>query len=116
MVIYGKERQFKATIGAMADIAKLCPGGDLNRLGEAFTGSFAGLVDTMAAFIVALNKGYEDAMRFENPEKAQQPLTVEEVKSLTQSQMMQLQEAARLALSQDSKTEVEAEPLKKTKA
>lgn len=115
MIIYGKERKFRATVGAMAEIAQLCPGGDLGKLDQALTGSFAEVIGTMAKVIVALNKGYESAMRFEAPELKQDPLTVDEVLSLTQSEIALLQAEAKAAMAGDVKTQVDAEPLKKTK-
>ena len=34
MEIYGKERGFSLTVRAASNVARLCPGGDLSKMGE----------------------------------------------------------------------------------
>ena len=112
MVVNGKERKFRLTVGAAAEISDLCPEGDLNRLDEVLSGvSTAKALRTAAKVIVALNKAYEES---ENPE-AEKPdtLTVREVLALDIAVFQELEDEAVLAFNADKKTEVELEIPKK---
>ena len=113
MNVYGKERGFLMTVGASAEIAKLCPGEKLENLSKVFgegAGDAASL-ETTAKLIVALNKGYEENLHFTDPSHPAQPLTVPEVLSLTVDDFRQLQSEAVAAML--PKREIESEPVKK---
>ena len=113
MEIYGKERGFSLPVKAAADIARLCPGGDLKKLGEILNGdNFAVNLDVISKFIVAMSAAYEERKHFETGEEPN-PLTLEEVQSLTMDELKNVQQAAFEAFNGDAKPTVEAEPLKK---
>ena len=100
MQVYGREVGFRFTVGASAKIADLCPDGDIERLGELLNGSYGQVSRDTAAIVVALNEGYEQAQRFEDPAYKPRPL-------------MELQQAALAAWVEDKKPTVEVEPEKK---
>lgn len=106
MIINGIDRQFYLTVGASCAIADLCPDGDLANIGSLlFTGKYADNMRTIAKFIVALNRGYEDREHAD----AEKPnyLTVKELMSLTMDEFHQAEQEAIAAYSSGTKTEVE---------
>lgn len=113
MQIYGREVGFRFTVGASAKISDLCPDGDITRLGEVLEGQYGQVTRDTAAIMVALSEGHEQARFFEEPGYKPQPITAEEVMSLTMSEFNALQQAALAAWTEDSKPTVEVEPEKK---
>lgn len=113
MIVYGKERGFLMTVGASAEIAKLCPGEKLENLSAVFSedAGDAASLETTAKLICALNKGYEFNKKFSDPDYQPAPLTVEEVLSLTVNAFKDLQSEAVAAMV--PKREIETEPIKK---
>lgn len=105
MTINGIDRHFFLTVGASCAIADLCPDGDMANIGALFEGRFADNMRTIAKFIVALNRGYEDR---EHPD-AEKPnyVTVKELMSLTMDEFHQAEREAFAAYSSGTKTEVE---------
>lgn len=110
MIINGKERNFFLTVGASCSIAELCPDGDIANIGKLFAGGrYSKNMTTIAKFIAAMNRGYEERM---NP-GAEKPdvLTVRELMSLTMDEFTQAENEAFAAFNGDSKTTIEtAEP------
>ena len=113
MQIYGREVKFRFTVGASAKISDLCPDGDITRLGEVLEGQYGQVTRDTAAIMVALSEGHEQARSFEEPGYKPQPITAEEVMSLTMSEFNALQQAALAAWTEDSKPTVEVAPEKK---
>lgn len=114
MVIHGKERGFALTIGATIEIAEFCPNGDISRVGDAITkGGYAKQMRNIVKLIVALNRGYEEKRKFEEPGYASEPLTEAEVASLTTGELTELQVEAMAAFGQDAQSTVETKPSKK---
>lgn len=113
MQIYGREVGFRFTVGASAKISDLCPDGDITRLGEVLEGQYGQVTRDTAAIMVALSEGHEQARSFEEPGYKPQPITAEEVMSLTMSEFNALQQAVLAAWTEDSKPTVEVEPEKK---
>lgn len=113
MQVYGREVDFRFTVGASAQISDLCPDGDIERLGELLNGSYGQVSRDTAAIIVALSDGYEQNQRFEDPAYKPRPLSVEEIMSLRPAEFMELQQAALAAWVEDKKPTVEVEPEKK---
>ncbi len=106
MEVLGKERRFKLTIGAAAEIADFCPEGDIGRIGELLgSGSTAKSLRASAKLIAALNRGYEEA---ENP-RAEHPdcLTVRDVLSLDADVFGELLQEAVKAFAEDQKPKTE---------
>lgn len=113
MQVYGREVGFRFTVGASAQIADLCPEGDIQRLGELLDGQYGQVSRDTAAIVAALSEGYEQARRFEDPAYKPRPLSAEEVMSLRPAEFMELQKAAMAAWAADKETTVEVEPEKK---
>lgn len=112
MNIYGKDYNFLLTVGAASEISDLCPDGDMERLPEVFSGSFAKTARTAAKLMVALSKGYEEAQSFAAPGYEMHPLTEALVMSLPQDVFMALQSEAVDAFTASMKTEVEVDAKK----
>lgn len=101
MIINGIERKFFLSVGASCAIAELCPDGDIANIGALFEDRYAKKMSTIARFIVALNRGYEDRV---HPD-AEKPnyLTYKEVMSLTMDEFNQAESEALSAYSNDTK-------------
>lgn len=113
MEIYGKERGFSLTVRAASKVARLCPGGDLGRMGEVLNGkNFADNLDVISKFIQYMSEGYEERKHFETGAEPD-PLTLDEIQSLTMDELTQLQQAAFSAFAGDAKPSVETESSKK---
>lgn len=114
MIIHGKERGFALTIGATIEIAEFCPNGDISKIGDAISrGGYARQMANICKLIVALNKGYEERRAFEEAGYIPDPITEQEVRSLTTKDLTELQGEAMAAFAQDSRTTVETKPSKK---
>lgn len=113
MKINGYDYHFLLTVGASADIADLCPDGDMANLTQLLDGGFSQSIGATAKLIAALSKGYEDAQKFAVEGYEPHYLTVGEIMTLTQSQFTDLQREAVEAFTESRKTTVEAEPSKK---
>lgn len=109
MIIHGKERKFLLTVGASAEIAELCPDGDLSRIGEALGVSFAKNLRFIARMIAAMSRGYEENRKYMEPGYEPDPLTVNEVLSLQMSEIKELQDEAFAAFKADTAPSVEVE-------
>lgn len=117
MKIHGREIGMRLTIGATLEIAKLTPHENIDEIGELIGNStFAGQMNLIVKFIVAMSKGYESAKRFEDPTYTPNPLTEEEILSLDMQTLTALQEAAFAAYKGDSEVTVEVEEPKKEPA
>ncbi len=107
MIIHGKERGFALTIGATIEIAEFCPNGDISRIGDAITkGGYSCQMTNICKLIVALNRGYEARKAFEEAGYVPDPLTEQEVRSLTTADLTILQAEAMAAFGRDSETTV----------
>lgn len=113
MELFGKERGFKMTVGASAEIAKLCPGKRLENLRAVFGNDAddAASLENTAAVVVALNRGYEQSMKFSDPSYKAEPLSVEQLLSLDMETFRAITSEAVLAMTPHR--EIESEPLKK---
>lgn len=113
MIVHGKERNFLLTVGASSEIADLCPGGDLSRIGEVLEGSYNKTLRTVAKMIAAMSRGYENNRKYEEPGYEPDPLTVDEIMSLPTKVLGELEAEALAKFSEDSGTSVEVEEPKK---
>ena len=116
MIVHGKERNFMLTVGASAEIADLCPGGDLGRIEEVLNGSFSSTIKTTAKMVAAMSFGYEQARSFDEPGYKPDPMSEEEVLSMSYPEMKELQEIVYSAFKAAMEKTVETEPSKKEKA
>lgn len=117
MRIYGKEYGFRLDVKAQADIAKLCPAGDIRRFNEIFKGAVtAEMFETVARVCVIMSEAYERRQCFEDLEHKFEPLPLDVAMSLDEVEFEQLQNEALARYSKDSTPTVETEPEKKTNA
>ena len=114
MTVHGKERGFLLTVGASAEIAELCPGGELDRIGEVLEGPYAKTLRMVAKIIAAMSRGYENNRKYEEPGYVPDPLTVDEILALPTPELKALEDEALAKFAQDTKPAVEVEPGKKT--
>lgn len=82
MEIYGRQYEFKLTVGAACEIAEHCPGGELQRFQELIQGPMASAMEGRTVFICALSRGAEEARAFAEPGYKPEPLTPALVRSL----------------------------------
>ena len=113
MKIHGKERGFLLTVGASADIAKLCPDGDMSRIGEALEGGFDKSMGVIMDMMLIMNKGYEQNKMYETPGYEMDLLTKDELMALPLADLMELQNFALAQFKADSAPEIELEEQKK---
>lgn len=111
MIINNKEYGFSLTVGASVAIAKLCPNGDISRIGEAVGGDYASTVETMCEIILALNSGHAAQEAFANRDANR--LTKEELMAMPPNLFMEIQQEAMKAFGIDIKGEIEVVSEKK---
>lgn len=113
MKVHGREVKFLRTVWAVNEVAKVCPMNDIGRIMEKLkTKSTVELNETWAVFICALNGGYEMAQKYEDKDYKPNPLTVEELYSLSEEDFTALIREATEAWYGDKIT-VEVEESKK---
>jgi hypothetical protein len=108
MKINGRDIKFEYTMQAYADIADICPDGDLKRMAEIFGGVGSTRIHNTTRFIVALNKAYMD-----KNEPDGQALTEKEVLNLDPETFIILQREALATFNKDQEQTVKAVPKKK---
>lgn len=113
MLIHGKERKFKLTVGASARVSEFCPDGDITRIADALKGSYATTMHNIAEIIAALSEGYENARAYEEEGYTPCPLTTPEILTLSMAELSALQNEALSAFSADAQTSVDLAPSKK---
>lgn len=119
MLIHGREVHFLLTVGATKKIARLCPDNDIQNISLVFEAKETDkMIDTLAALAEAMSEGYEKQQKYINPSYKPQPLTQEEVLSLTINELSDLQNELMNEIGAGMATDVDAEPektkLKKT--
>lgn len=114
MKIHGREVGFLRTVGATCKFAEACPDGDINKAGEIFSGNYTSSQLLAAKFIVYQNEGYEQDRKYSDAKYEPNPLTVDEVLSLTEEDFTALfQEALDTWLDEKATVETEAPKGKK---
>lgn len=113
MIVHGKERNFLLTVGASAEIAEMCPGGEISRIGEILEGPYNKVLRTTAKIIAAMSRGYENNRKYEEPGYVPEPLTVDEIMALPTGILHKLEEEALAKFNADTGTSVEIEEPKK---
>lgn len=105
----GKDIKFKHTVGAISELTKLAPNGDVNRLGEIFSEKDLSLTfDSAAQFLATLNKWYEKSLVFEIEGYTPDPVPLEWFMSLDTDEFSELMEDALHQFGVDDQTTVEA--------
>lgn len=113
MKVHGREVKFLRTVWAVNEVAKACPMNDIGRIMEKLkTESTVELNEMWATFICALNGGYEMAHKFEDKDYKPNPLTIEELYTLSEEDFSALIREATEAWYGDKIT-VEVEESKK---
>lgn len=113
MEINGREIKFLRTVKATADIAKMCPDGNIERLGELLGGNLSLTLETGAKIIHYLNEGYEMHKHFIDKTYQPQILSVEEIMYLDDVVFTELMKSAMAGLGNGAETTIEVEPTKK---
>ena len=105
MRIHGKEIGFSLTMGASAEIAKMCPDGDLKRIGELLDRPYAESIDFQVRLIEALNKGYAEEKKWEG--ESCDRLGQDELLSLSPQEFNSVALEAMAAFNRDSQGEID---------
>ena len=113
MEINGREIRFLRTVKATADLAKLCPDGDIERMGELFNGSLSTTLETGAKIIHYLNEGYEMNRHFMDRSYQPQVLGVEEIMYLDDKTFTDLMNSAMASMGVGAETTIELQENKK---
>ena len=105
----GKKIGFKRTVGAVSDLAKISPDGDISRIGEIINEKNLGAtVESSAQFLAILNKWYEKSLQFENKDYIPDPVPVEWFLMLDMEEFLDLLNDAMQQFTEDDKPTVEA--------
>ena len=115
MKVHGRNIGFLRTVKLTCELADMCPDGDLNKIGELFTGHMGDVQRNTAKFIALMNEGYEVSKSFEEPTYEPNPLSVEEILYLDDGTFTQLFEEASAVFMEDGKPTVEVQASKKKK-
>ena len=115
--VNGREVNFKYSVGACIELARLCPEGDIANLMAYLNDSEAGRrAESRMRFVCILSLMGEKAAAFETPGYKPAPLTYDEVASLTLEEFAEIFNAAIDAYGRDTHRTVRAIPSKKTEA
>ena len=109
MQIHGREIGFRRSVLATCRIAEICPGKDLNKLGDLLGGDIVTALETAVTFVCALNEAYEQHRKLEEPGYIPNPLTKEELLDDTEDTLMALVMDAVSVFQADGQTTVETE-------
>lgn len=105
----GRKIGFKRSVGAMQEIAKLAPGGDVNRFGEIFNAENMGAsLEGGAQFLAILNKWYEKSLVFEIEGYKPDPIPLDWFLLLDIEQFQALLDEAMSQFMEDDKPTIEA--------
>ena len=109
-----RELHFERTVWADRQLARLCPGNNIQRLGdvvdiEDFDAQMGGII----SIIRIMNEAYERKAHFLDSSHEIDVITVEELENLTEDELMELCNLAFEKFGIDGQTTVEAEPEKK---
>lgn len=110
MQINGHDYTFEFLTGAYDDIAKLCPGEDINNLGKLMTDSKS--FSNYVHMAVILSKWSEKHKKYLNPEYEPHYLTEDDCNFLSVTETMELAKAVNAAIEKGFGTLVKAEPAK----
>ena len=112
----GKKIGFKRTTGAMRDLTKLAPDGDINRFTEIFNEKNLGAsIEASAQFLSILNKWYEKALAFEDPGYTPDPVPEDYFLMLDMDSFTEVFNEAMAQFTEDDKPTVQAEAIKDKK-
>lgn len=116
MEIAGRNYGFMLTAGAAADLADMCPDGDISRMGELMADVNGKSLRDTAKVLAILSAGYEDNRQLMEPGYEPHPLTERMVLAMSMQQIRLLQDEAMGNFGTDAKTTVELADDKKKEA
>lgn len=116
MIINGREIGFLRTVKATSDLAKLCPDGNIERLGDLFNGDLPTTLETGAQIIHFLNEGYEMNKHFNDRSYQPNIISVEEIMYLDDVTFTELMHSAMEGMGAGAETTIELEEPKKKEA
>lgn len=113
MRIYGIDYGFAYTVGAQAELARLCPDGDITRLGELYGGGAVDANRNLAETACILSAWHERAASYEAHQRGESyeahPLTEEVVDLLTIEELASLSTEVFTAMTEGRRRTVEAD-------
>lgn len=113
--VRGVKYDLLLTNGALAEIADICPEGDLAKLNEAMAGK--GRIKNISYMIAAMSKGAELAKEYDakaaGKDYAPRALGINDLLSLPAARLGELAEAVKTAIKEGTETQVQLEPAKK---
>ena len=113
MTYKGRKIGFKRTLGAVTDLSKLAPGGQVSRLSEMFSeDNLALTLESGAKFLAILNKWYEKSLVFEEEGYVPDPIPEAWFMALEMDEFSALMNEAMTQFGLDDKATVEAVELK----
>lgn len=108
MKIHGKEIGFALTIGASVEIAKMCPNGDIRKIGELLDGNdYTKTVEVSTKLIKLMNDGFCGIERING--RTAEPLTEEEILLFTPKELHDVTAEVMKTFVGDTHGEVETE-------
>ena len=105
----GRKIGFKRSVGALAELTRLAPDGNVERLGEIFNAENMGAtLEGSAQFLAIMNKWYEKSLVFTEDGYKPDPIPADWFLSLEMEELEELLNEAMAQFSEDDKTTVEA--------
>lgn len=105
----GKKIGFKRTVGAIADLSKIAPDGNIERMGEIFNEQNLGAtIEGGAQFLAIMNKWYEKSCVFSEPGYVADPVPLDWFMNLEMDPFMELFNEAMKQFMDDDVPTVEA--------
>lgn len=109
----GRKIGFKRTVGAVADLTKIAPGGQIERLGELFTAENVGAtIEGGAQVLAIMNKWYEKSLVFEDEGYVPNPIPADWFLTLDSDEFEKMLTEAMNQFTEDDKSTIEAVELK----
>lgn len=114
ITVNGKEYGLFLSVDAMMQIAKLCPGENLERLNDVlYSDNFSESITATIGFVCALSAGHEARTAFLDAGYEPEPLTPEKLSNIALPELWAARQAGIEAFNAGLKVTVEAETPKK---
>lgn len=110
MNIKGKNIGFTLTVGASIELARICPNGDISRIGDLFADDYLRNMENIVKFIAIMSKGFRDAEALEG--RKADALSEEQVKALRPEELTSVMSEAMASFKADGKGEIDADSKK----
>lgn len=113
MYIKGKNIGFTLTVGASIELARMCPGSDISKIGELFGEDYLSNMENIVKFIAIMSKGFKDAEALEG--RKADALSEEQVRALLPDELTRLMGEAMASFRADSAGDIDAESKKEVR-